>query len=33
MRFSIVEIKTFLCILLSSFEFIETEEQIYKANV
>jgi cytochrome P450 len=33
MRFSIIEIKTFLYILLTNFEFAETRERIIKANV
>jgi hypothetical protein len=33
MRFSLVEIKTFLYILLTSFEFATTEERIVKSNV
>jgi hypothetical protein len=32
-RFSIIEMKSFLYILLCSFEFSPTEEQVYKANV
>jgi len=33
MRFSIIEMKTFLFILLSNFEFTPTDDQIFKANV
>jgi hypothetical protein len=32
-RFSMIEMKSFLYILLCSFEFLQTEEQVYKANV
>jgi len=33
MRFSLIEIKTFLYILLTNFKLKPTEEQIIKANV
>ncbi|KAF9241638.1 cytochrome P450 [Melanogaster broomeanus] len=33
MRFSMIEMKTFLYILLTNFEFAETDKKIYKANV
>jgi len=33
MRFSVIEIKVFLYILLTNFSFAETEEKIFKANV
>lgn len=33
MRFSIIEIKTFLYILLTTFKFRTTEDKIIKANV
>ena len=33
MRFSMIEIKTFLFILVTNFVFIETGEKIVKANV
>lgn len=33
LRFSIIEIKTFLYILLTNFVFVETESQVGKANV
>jgi len=33
MRFSIIEIKTFLFILLANFTFHITDEKIVKANV
>ncbi|KAG9316669.1 cytochrome P450 [Chiua virens] len=33
MRFSMIEIKTFLYILLTTFSFAETNHEIYKANV
>ncbi|KAH7888644.1 cytochrome P450 [Phlebopus sp. FC_14] len=33
MRFSMIEMKTFLYILLTNFVFAETDQKIYKANV
>jgi len=33
MRFSMIEMKTFLYILLTTFTFAETGKKIYKANV
>lgn len=33
MRFSMIEMKTFLYILLTTFTFAETDKRIYKANV
>jgi len=33
MRFSMIEIKSFLYILLTNFTFAETEKKIFKANV
>lgn len=33
MRFSMIEVKSFLFILLTNFEFVPTEDRIIKANV